>query len=55
MKRFINIKYKSGNRETIDEFDSVKEARENLKEYRMASPDTTFYISRRFCKGWNDK
>ncbi len=41
--------------ETVDEFDTRKEARAMLAEYRMADPSAHHYLSRRPCKGWNDE
>ena len=42
------------NLETVDEFDTWKEARAMLTEYRMSDPSAEFYISSRPCKGWKD-
>lgn len=41
--------------ETVDEFETYKEAKEMLKEYRMLEPDVIYYISSRACKHWNEK
>lgn len=41
--------------ETVDEFDTRKEARAMLTEYRVSDPSASFYISRRPCKAWRDK
>lgn len=38
--------------ETIDEFETRKEARAMLKEYRLCMPGPV-WISQRACKGWN--
>lgn len=38
--------------ETVDEFETLKEARAMLKEYKMADTSAEYYISRRACKGW---
>jgi len=43
-----------GYTETVDEFDTRKEAREMLSEYRMADPSANYYLSSRPCKDWND-
>ena len=43
-----------GQLETVDQFDTRKEAQEARKEYVMADPTAVHYISRRPCKGWND-
>jgi hypothetical protein len=50
---FINRKG-GGYRETVDQFDTHKEAREMLREYRMSDPSAEHYLSSRACKGWND-
>ena len=38
--------------ETVDEFETYKEAREMLKEYRISDPVGHYYISSRACKDW---
>lgn len=38
--------------ETVDQFETSKEARAMLKEYRLSDPSAHFYISQRACKGW---
>jgi len=40
--------------ETVDEFDTFKEARAMVAEYRMSDPSASFYISQRACKDWNE-
>lgn len=44
-----------GQLETVDEFETRKEAREMLKEYQMSDPSASYYISSRPCKDWKDK
>lgn len=39
--------------ETVDEFHTLKEARDMLKEYRMADTYAEYYISSRCCKHWD--
>ena len=39
--------------ETVDEFETYKEAREMVKEYRISDCSATFYLSQRACKDWN--
>jgi len=39
--------------ETVDEFDTRKEARAMLAEYQVADPFASYYLSSRPCKGWN--
>lgn len=41
--------------ETVDEFETIKEARDVLKEYRLSDPYATYYISSIPCKGWKEK
>ena len=41
--------------ETVDQFETRKEAREMLKEYRMSDPSASYYLSSRPCKDWKDK
>ena len=53
MKVYIQRKG-SGYLETVDEFDSRKEAKAMLKEYRLSDPMGYFYLSSRACKAWRD-
>lgn len=53
MSRYIQRKG-DNQLETVDEFETYKEAREMVKEYRMSDPTAEFYISQRPCKGWNE-
>jgi hypothetical protein len=41
--------------ETVDEFESYREALKMLAEYRMADPSAEYYLSRRPCNGWRLK
>lgn len=38
--------------ETVDEFETRKEARAMLAEYRLSDPYGVFYLSSRCCKSW---
>lgn len=40
--------------ETVDEFTTIKEAREMVKEYRFSDYSANYYISTRACKAWKD-
>ena len=40
--------------ETVDEFETAKEAWEMLAEYRLSDPSTIFYVSLRCCKAWKE-
>ena len=40
--------------ETVDEFETRKEARKMLAEYQMSDPSGYYYLSSRCCKGWKD-
>lgn len=40
--------------ETVDEFNSYREARTMLTEYRMSDPYAEYYISQRPCKDWRE-
>ncbi len=49
----IYIQRKSGRQlETVDEFETRKEARDMLKEYRMCDPSAYYYTSTRACRDW---
>jgi hypothetical protein len=39
--------------ETVDEFNTRKEARAMLSEYQLGDPYGHYYLSSRACKGWN--
>jgi hypothetical protein len=41
--------------ETVDEFETRKEARAMLSEYRMADASAHYYLSSRPCKDWRNK
>ncbi len=41
--------------ETVDEFDTYKEAHAMLTEYRMSDPAANYYISSRPCKAWREE
>jgi len=52
----VYIQRKGDNQlETVDEFDTRKEAREMVAEYRMSDPFAEYYISTRACKDWNQE
>ena len=38
--------------ETVDQFETSKEAREMLKEYQISDRYASYYISTRPCKDW---
>ena len=40
--------------ETVDQFDSRREALDMVREYRMADHSANYYISSRACKEWAD-
>ena len=48
------IQRKSSTLETVDEFETRKEALAMLKEYRL-TPTPTFHSSTRPCKAWTIK
>lgn len=41
--------------ETVDEFDTWKEARRMVKEYRLSDASAIYYLSRRACVAWRTK
>jgi len=49
-RRSINHNY----RETVDEFESRKEANTTLHEYQIADYSAEYYISLRCCKAWRE-
>ena len=38
--------------ETVDEFETLKEAKKMLKEYSSSDWSANFYLSTRACKAW---
>lgn len=40
--------------ETVDEFETRKEARAMVAEYQMADPSAEYYVSTRACKDWRE-
>lgn len=40
--------------ETVDEFDTRKEAKAMLSEYQLSDPYAHYYISSRACKAWKE-
>jgi hypothetical protein len=52
---YMNIK-ENGQAETLDSFETLREARTMLKEYRIASNYySTAYLSQRSTKDWRTK
>ncbi len=52
--KYINIK--TGNEvETVDEFETYKEAKEMLKEYRLSDTYNNYYMSNRSTNDWKNK
>ncbi len=42
-----------GYRETVDEFEDFREARDMVAEYRLSDPSAVYYLSSRACKDWH--
>lgn len=40
--------------ETVDQFETYREAHKMLAEYRLSDPYAHYYISQRPCKDWSD-
>lgn len=49
---YINRKG-NGYRETVDQFERYREAREMVREYRMSDPGAEYYVSQRACASWH--
>jgi hypothetical protein len=41
--------------ETVDQFETRKEARAMLAEYRLSDPSADYYLSQRACRAWRDE
>tara|TARA_R110001632_G_scaffold199971_1_gene322583 strand:+ start:399 stop:578 length:180 start_codon:yes stop_codon:yes gene_type:complete len=52
--RYIQRKDYDGNLETVDEFESRKEAVNILKEYRIYDTSAFYYISQKPCRDWQE-
>ena len=50
--KYIQRKDNYGNFETIDEFESHKEAKNMLKNYRLSDQSAYYYISQKPCRDW---
>jgi hypothetical protein len=44
----------NGYLETVDEFETRKEARTMLREYKMADTAADYYLSSRACREWRE-
>ncbi len=51
IQRKCNI---TGELETVDQFETRKEAKDSLKDYRLSDKTASYYTSQRACKDWND-
>lgn len=40
--------------ETVDEFETLKESKAMVREYRFSDTSAYYYISSRCCKAWKD-
>jgi len=49
------IQRKSSTLETVDEFETRKEALAMLKEYRLGDRSAMYYLSTRPCRAWSIK
>ena len=54
MTTYINIK-NNGEVETVDEFDTRKEALEMVDEYNISDWSNYYYLSQRSTNDWRDK
>ena len=53
-RKFHINRFGQGQRETVDEFDTRKEARAMLSEYQMSDPSAQHYLSSRPCATWEN-
>ena len=51
---YVNIK-NNGEVETVDEFETWKEAKLMRYEYNLSDPSNIYYLSQRSTKEWKDK
>ena len=52
---YINIKTKEHGIETVDEFNSLQEAKESLIEYHRSPDNLYYYISSRSTADWRNR
>ena len=53
---YINGKYQNQETETVDQFETRKEAKEMIKEYRIAyGPEWSLWLSQRSTNDWRKK
>jgi len=52
--KYIQRKDSYGNFETVDEFESRKEAKNMLKEYWLSDQSAYYYISQKPCRDWQE-
>ena len=53
--KYIQRKSQGYPLETVDEYETMKEARAMVKEYRLADTSATYYVSSRPCKAWREE
>ena len=53
--KYIQRKDSYGNFETVDKFDSPREAIKMLKEYQLSDKSGYFYISQKPCRDWQEE
>ena len=52
MKYIQRRDFQFGGLETVDQFETFKEALARVKEYRLSDGSANYYISQRACKDW---
>jgi hypothetical protein len=40
--------------ETVDQFETHKEARQMVREYRLSDSSANYYLSSRACRAWRE-
>lgn len=54
-KYFINLRTVAHGIETVDEFETAKEVKKMIKEYRMSHPTGYYYMSSRSTNEWKNR
>jgi hypothetical protein len=52
MAHYIQRRDNSNTVETIDEFETAKEAYRAAREYNLADPTAVHYVAKKACKAW---
>ena len=55
MPHYIQRRDNTNTVETIDEFETAKEAYKSAREYNLADPTAVHYVAKKPCKAWLER